>query len=183
MVEFLDLVDENDRVIGCDSRTNIYKKGMHNYRVVGIFLIDNQSRILLPIRSLSCEIFPGCYDFSIAGHVLSGESYQDAAEREAEEELGIKKNTLDLKEFLYTVYPNKHGLSSFSKYYYAFYKGEKLSIDEEYTSYEWLPYKKIKKMVSVKPELFKGDFLPVFDLLSQYIDGDQDVKERGDYNA
>ncbi len=162
MKEILDLVDEQDRVIGFDTREAVSQKGLHNYRVVGIFLLDENERILLPTRSMNCKLYPGCYDFSVAGHVLHGETYESAAEREAEEELGIQRGILNLKEFLYTLYPNDYGLSSFSKYYYAYYSGDYLKISDEVDSYQWLPISSIERLMESRPKMFKSDFHSVF---------------------
>jgi len=162
MTELLDLVDECDNVIGSKTRDEIYQMGIHNYRVVGVFLIDQTKRILLPTRSMQCSYCPGCFDFSAAGHVLSGETYLQAAQRELVEELGIDKENLELKEFLYTKYPNNCGISSFSKYYYAYYFGSFTKQISEVSGLQWLPAERIYQLVKHRPKQFKSDFLPVF---------------------
>jgi len=86
--ELIDIIDENGNVIGKKlkseaHRTGEWHKSSHVWIVVG-------RKILLQKRSYSKEIFPGKFDVACAGHVKSGESYEDAAVRELEEELGIK---------------------------------------------------------------------------------------------
>ncbi|VVB74600.1 Uncharacterised protein [Candidatus Tiddalikarchaeum anstoanum] len=45
--EFLDLVDENDNVIGVDSRANIYREGKgNNIRVINILLFNSKENYL-----------------------------------------------------------------------------------------------------------------------------------------
>lgn len=162
MAELLDLVDEYDNVIGRETRDRIYQMGLHNYRVVGVFLMDRKKHVLLPSRSMQCSYCPGCFDFSAAGHVHSGETYLQAAKRELSEELGIDTDSIELHEFLYAKYPNKYGLSSFSKYYYAFYLGSMRKQVGEVSGLQWLPSERIYQLVQSKPERFKSDFLPVF---------------------
>lgn len=169
MIEMLDLVDANDHVIGSETRDNVYKHGLHNYRVIGIFLLDKENRILVPTRSMSCKMYPGCFDFSVAGHVLSGESYLFAAEREADEELGIPFGRLDLKEFMHTTYPNEYGLSSFSKYYYAYCDNDFLQSTEEVDSHRFISIVELEKLASDRPEMFKSDFLPVFNYFKEHV--------------
>jgi len=90
--EYLDIVDRNDKVVGRDTRNNIWKRGLeHNVRVVNIFVLNAENKILLPTRSMKKKIFPGCYDFSCGEHVRSGESYLEAAKRGLNEELSIKE--------------------------------------------------------------------------------------------
>lgn len=162
MAELLDLVDEHDNVIGTERRDRIYQMGLHNYRVVGVFLMDRKKRVLLPTRSMQCSYCPGCFDFSAAGHVHSGETYLQAVKRELSEELGINTDNIELHEFLYVKYPNRYGLSSFSKYYYAFYLGGMRKQVGEVSGLQWVPSERIQQLVKTKPEHFKSDFPPVF---------------------
>ena len=119
--EFLDLVDENDKIIGKDTREKILKKGLPpntNIRVVNIFLFNFQNQLLVPKRSLNRKTFPGRYDFSCGEHVTSGEDYETAAYRGLEEELGITGVKL---QGLTKLGP-KDGVSSFMKIYSLHYE-------------------------------------------------------------
>jgi isopentenyldiphosphate isomerase len=57
---------------------------------VHVFLLDEDGRIYLQKRSIEKLEHPGKWDSSASGHVESGESYQTAAARELEEEIGVK---------------------------------------------------------------------------------------------
>ena len=87
--EFLDLVDENDNVVGKERRSEVYSKHLSNFRVVNAFIVNSKKEIWLPRRTADKIIFPLCLDMSVGGHVESGESYEDALKREAKEELNI----------------------------------------------------------------------------------------------
>ncbi len=50
----------------------------------------NSFFVLLQQRSPDKDAFPNCFDTSCAGHVAKGETYETTANRELEEELGIK---------------------------------------------------------------------------------------------
>ena len=53
--------------------------------------IDNGDfNVLLQRRSPDKDAFPNCYDTSCAGHVSEGETFESTAQRELEEELGIR---------------------------------------------------------------------------------------------
>jgi len=88
--EILDLVNEDDEVIDSKPRSQIYKEGLNNFRVVNVFLINSQGKIWIPRRAPNKHLFPLGLDMSMGGHVSSGESYEQAFGRELEEELGLK---------------------------------------------------------------------------------------------
>ena len=86
--ELLDVVDENDRVIGTRTRGEIHAAGLM-HRAVHILVFNARGEVFLQKRSLLKDEQPGMWDSSAAGHVDSGEDYLDCAAREIEEELGI----------------------------------------------------------------------------------------------
>lgn len=86
--EYLDIVDEEDNVLGKASRDEIYEK-LLPHRIVHILVFDNKGRILLQKRASRHKIMPLYWGTSVGGHVLAGESFEQAAKRELEEELGV----------------------------------------------------------------------------------------------
>jgi len=167
--EILDLVNEKDEVIGTIDRKQVYDNNIHNVRVIGIFIIDAEGLILVQRRSPYRRYCPNGYDFSVAGHVLSGESYEEAAFREANEELGIQIS--DIKEFLYCGYPNKYGLAFFSKYYIARCPNKnliRLNKDES-SKIEFLSIEAINDKLTKNPDMFKSDYEPAFREFCKYI--------------
>jgi len=86
--ELLDVVNDNDEVIGVRSRGEIHAEGLM-HRAVHILLFNSQGKLFLQKRSLSKDEQPGKWDSSAAGHVDTGEAYLDCACREIDEELGI----------------------------------------------------------------------------------------------
>ncbi len=86
--ELLDTVDEHDRVTGTATRGEVHRRGFV-HRAVHILVFNSAGHIYIQRRSASKDRFPGLLDSSAAGHVDSGESYERAAVRELDEELGI----------------------------------------------------------------------------------------------
>jgi 8-oxo-dGTP pyrophosphatase MutT (NUDIX family) len=86
--EILDIVDENDQVTGQSPRGEAYAKGLR-HRCVFIQARDAQGRLFVHRRTPTKLVFPSLYDMFLGGVVGAGESYDDAALREAEEELGV----------------------------------------------------------------------------------------------
>ncbi|MCX5168072.1 NUDIX domain-containing protein [Streptomyces antibioticus] len=86
--EILDIVDENDQVIGQVPRGRAYAEGLR-HRCVFIRARDAEGRLFVHRRTPTKLVFPSLYDMFVGGVVGAGESYDDAALREAEEELGV----------------------------------------------------------------------------------------------
>ncbi len=64
------------------------------HRATYIFVLDARDRILVQRRTETKDLFPGYYDLAAGGVVAAGESYEEGAVREAEEELGIRDTPL-----------------------------------------------------------------------------------------
>ena len=89
MDELLEVVDENNRVIGTEKRSVINKR-LLTYRSVHLLMLNGKGELLLVKRSMKKDTHPGCWSFSVGGHILPGESPDDALRRETREELGIE---------------------------------------------------------------------------------------------
>jgi len=88
--EIYAVVDADDKIIGKATRKEIHEKGLW-HRSVHVFIMNTSGALFLQKRSLKKDLYPGCWDSSAAGHVDWGESYQQAAKRELQEELGINE--------------------------------------------------------------------------------------------
>ncbi|MEU7009478.1 NUDIX domain-containing protein [Streptomyces sp. NPDC046332] len=86
--EILDVVDEHDEVIGQAPRAEVYARGLI-HRCTFILVRDAEDRIFVHRRTPVKLVYPSMYDMFVGGVVGAGESYDDAALREAEEELGV----------------------------------------------------------------------------------------------
>ncbi|MFF9912906.1 NUDIX hydrolase [Streptomyces sp. NPDC013457] len=86
--EILDVVDENDEVVGRAPRAEVYARGLI-HRCTFILVRDAEDRIFVHRRTPVKLVYPSMYDMFVGGVVGAGESYDDAALREAEEELGV----------------------------------------------------------------------------------------------
>jgi isopentenyldiphosphate isomerase len=86
--ELLDIVDERDRPVGQAPRAEAYARRL-THRCVFVLARDDQGRIFVHRRTDDKLVFPSLHDMFVGGVVGAGESYDAAALREAEEELGV----------------------------------------------------------------------------------------------
>lgn len=158
-MEYLDLVDDNDNVIGREDRDVIYKNNWRNFRVINIMIFTSDNKIIVPKRSSNRRVFPNCYDCSVGGHVSSGETYEEAAYRELEEELGI--TGVKLEEIAYFK-PYDIDTSAFSKMYKLVYD-ETLNYDKDgIQQIFYMTKEEISKLIKEDETQFKGDYPKFF---------------------
>ena len=86
--ELVDIVDDDDNVIATVTRSEMRSRRLQ-HRSVGIAVMSSDGRLLIHRRSLAKDIWPGWWDIAAGGVVSAGESYEEAARRELEEELGV----------------------------------------------------------------------------------------------
>jgi 16S rRNA (adenine1518-N6/adenine1519-N6)-dimethyltransferase len=86
--EHFPVVDKNDRILRSASRSDVHGNNLR-HRAVHILLFHEFGEVYLQQRSRSKDRHPLKWDSSVAGHVTAGETYDETAQRELEEELGI----------------------------------------------------------------------------------------------
>lgn len=98
MYEYFYVVDENDKIVSKATRQECHVKGLL-HRAVDIVIINSKHEILLQKRSVTKDLYKGYWAISASGHVTYGDSYEEAAKREMEEEIGIKTKLDKLFDF------------------------------------------------------------------------------------
>jgi len=88
------IVDEDNRQIDVVPRSVMRAEGLR-YRATAIFVVDRVGRVFVQRRTETKDIAPGMLDLAAGGVVVDGESYEECAAREAEEELGIIDTPLE----------------------------------------------------------------------------------------
>jgi isopentenyldiphosphate isomerase len=86
--EEVDLVDDQDQVVGSAILSDCLTKGLL-HRAVAVLVVRKNGSVLLQERSHSDVWNPGLWTLSCTGHVKRGETYTRAASRELSEELGL----------------------------------------------------------------------------------------------
>lgn len=153
--EILDIVDQNDVVIGQKPRSEIYRLGMSQFRVVNAFLINSAGELWIPRRSPNKRLFPSALDTSMGGHVAAGESYEVAFFRELAEELAIDAHTVSY-QYLGSLNPYDHGTSAFMRVYVIKTDIVPAYNKEDFVEYYWLtPQALLDKLAA--GEASKGD--------------------------
>lgn len=135
--EMLDLVNEQDEVIGSVTRKEVYDKGLRNYRVVHAFIKNSEDKLWIPRRGSTKKLYPDGLDYSIGGHVESGETYDEALHKEAREEAGLDLTTIPYQEIA-RLNPYTHNVHCFQYVYEILSDTAPNFNTDDFSGYEWL---------------------------------------------
>lgn len=153
------VVDENDNEIGTEYMMDAINKGMIR-RASRVYVFNESGQLLVQQRSENV-LKPLMLDQSAAGHVDIGETYEQAAYRELQEELGLENVELQLIETSFRT----------TDFYNAIYKvvvADKTKIDydpEELKAVLWYDTNKVTSDMEATPEKFTPAFKEAWFLL------------------
>lgn len=164
--EILDLVDDNDQVIGQIKRgemSALVPGGGKYVRAPDIFIMNPDGKVWVPVRSMHKSIAPGGLDFSVGGHVESGETYEQTAIRELEEEAGIGASVEQL-ELIANDPPVRTHISRL----YLLRTVQTPRLNDEHTDGNWMGVDELQ--TSLEHGTFaKDSLLPKLELLKEYL--------------
>jgi 8-oxo-dGTP pyrophosphatase MutT (NUDIX family) len=87
--EVVIIVDEHNHIVGAAPRREMRAKRLR-HRSTYILVFNCEGELYVQKRTLTKDVFPGYYDVAAGGVVLAGETYEQGAARELEEEMGIR---------------------------------------------------------------------------------------------
>ena len=97
MEDFFDIVDINNNVIGKEKRGTVHEKGLM-HRAVRIFVFTSKGEVFLQKRRPIKDICPLKWGISVGEHLKPKESYEKAASRGLQEELGLKADITKIRD-------------------------------------------------------------------------------------
>ena len=94
--EQLEIVNENDEVIGLESRELIHQKGLL-HREIHVWFMTPNREIIFQHRAKDKDTYPDKLDATVGGHVEPSMSYEETAIKESKEETSIDLDPNKLK--------------------------------------------------------------------------------------
>lgn len=153
-MEFLDIVNDNNEVIGQAERGEINQKKLP-HRIVHILVFNDRGEITLYKRTPWNKFCPNCWTTSAGGYVQAGETYEQAALREYKEELGV---TSPVELAYKDIYEDGQGLKKFLQTFKTVYNGPFSPDREKVSEIKFLTFDKIREMIKNK-ELFHPELI------------------------
>lgn len=88
LMQMLEVVDENDSVVGLENRTKVHQDGLL-HREIHIWFLTPSGEIIFQHRAKDKDTYPDKLDATVGGHVEPKMSYEETAIKECKEETGI----------------------------------------------------------------------------------------------
>lgn len=159
--EYLDLVDENDVVVGCKLRSEVHAEKLRNYRAINLFIRNSKGELWIPRRTAHKRLYPLGLDFSCAGHVQSGDTYEQTLKKEVMEELNIDTDTVRVR-FLGKTTP-RDGVSCFQMNYEIESDEAPSYNPNDFIEYYWLKPEDVVRRVE-NGDVAKSSLVPLIRL-------------------
>ena len=140
--ELVDIVDDDDIVIATVTRSEMRSRRLQ-HRSVGIAVMASDGRLLIHRRSLAKDIWPGWWDIAAGGVVAAGETYEEAARRELEEELGIDG---DVELLGQSRYVDDDDVAEMCRGYRVVHDGPFAFNDGEVSEVRWVTFAELEAM-------------------------------------
>lgn len=158
-MEEIDIVDENDEIIGKSTKNEAHNKSQI-HRVVHGIVKNIEGKIFLVKRAPTRTHGPNLFDASIGGHVQSGESYENAMIREAKEELGIEGKF----KFLFKFTPGHPTVKHITSVFIITYNGPICLCEREFSEGNWF---NLDEIMNNPEECFTPDYYKTLIRLSK----------------
>ncbi len=166
--ECVDVVDEQDRVLAQEEKERCHELGKR-HRCAVVYVLRPGKKVLVQIRGEGERTCPGRYDHSAAGHVDAGETYEDAARRELEEELGIVASLTRIGK---TYAEERHGNLIDRQFFEVFlcsHTGAIVPDPGEVGAVDEMTLEAIEQLLAKEPERCAGGFHATFPLLKKHL--------------
>lgn len=151
--ELVEALDDRGNVVEVVTRREIRERHLL-HRVSSVLVRNSRGEVYLHRRSITKDIYPGAYDVWAGGVLAPGESPEEGAARELEEELGV--SGAELRPLFVGRFEAARG-RCITHCYEAIYDGPIRHQPEEVMSGEWVTVDELRQRLRHRRESFTDD--------------------------
>ena len=171
--EQLILVDDFDREIGFEAKTEAHMGKGVLHRAFSIFVFNSANELLLQQRSLAKMLWPGYWSNTCCSHPRRGESMVDAVTRRLTQELGFECPLDYLYKFKYHAQFGAVGAEhELCSVYFGRYDGPVDVNVNEIAAWRFVGVEALERELKIAPETFTPWFkMEWVHIKANYLDG------------
>lgn len=154
------VVDEDDEPVDRAPRQQVHEQALR-HRAVHVLLADEEGRIWLQKRSAGKRTYPQRWTSSASGHVPAEETLREAAQRELDEELGVRCEALAYLGWLY-LEDLALGEREFSHVFAGSHPGPFALDEAEVAAVSSLQPDEVDERIEGQPEAFAASFCRIW---------------------
>jgi len=158
----IDILDEAGQVVGTIPREEA-ERDNHITENVLVFVFNSLGKVWAQLRPMTKNHYPGRWDISACGGVLSGEKPEEAAVRETSQETSLEVELTYVESFI-NVFPGDNGEERRRlSHLFVGVSDEQPQTNEEVDKFKVWPPDKLRKDIQDKPEKYVPSFLAELD--------------------
>lgn len=168
MQEEVVLVNDKDEVLGYMEKIEAHEKALL-HRAFSVFIFNKNNELMLQRRALGKYHSPGLWTNTCCSHPRINESYEKAAHRRMQEEMGFDCEMKDVFSFIYKV-PFGNGLTEheLDHVFIGYCDVEPKINPKEVDSWKWMSIQEIKKDIKLNPQKYTPWFKIILGEYSKY---------------
>ena len=150
------LVDENDNLVGFETKLKAHEEGGKLHRAFSIFVFDARGKLLLQRRAKKKYHFGGLWSNTCCSHPKKGEELQDAAQARLQQEFGFDTRLKELFSFLYRASDVGSGLTEheFDHVFYGEFDGDPRPNPDEIEDWKWVDVAELMSDLENNPHCY-----------------------------
>lgn len=166
MNEKVVLVSEKDEELGLMEKQQAHLAGLL-HRAISVFVFNSKNELMIQQRALHKYHSPGLWTNTCCSHPRQNESYQQAAERRLQEEMGFECDLEYSFDFIYKADVGGGLIEhEIDHVFVGRFEGKPSLNPEEVADYKWVPMNDLLEDIERNPEEYTTWFKII---LNQYL--------------
>ncbi len=170
MEEFVVLVDQNDQKLGLMEKQQAHIAGLL-HRAFSVFVFNSKGELMIQQRAASKYHSPTLWTNTCCSHPRDNETYEQAAHRRLEEEMGFDCELEYKFNFIYKAHLENDLIEhELDHVFIGTFDDEPKLNPDEVMAYRWVELDDLKKDMEKNPQNYTAWFKIIFEHYVSYIE-------------
>ncbi|MDM1550050.1 isopentenyl-diphosphate Delta-isomerase [Empedobacter falsenii] len=170
MEEFVVLVDQDDQKLGLMEKQQVHVAGLL-HRAFSVFVFNSKGELMIQQRAASKYHSPTLWTNTCCSHPRDNETYEQAAHRRLEEEMGFDCELEYKFNFIYKAHLENNLIEhELDHVFIGTFDNEPKLNPDEVMAYRWVELDDLKKDMEKNPQNYTAWFKIIFEHYVSYIE-------------